>query len=95
MPEAKRGFVLLPRLQEVAKVFIRYVEGSHINRPNYADLSLLIEKALNWVNNGSEELIVKVTSEFESLSFEALQQLSEPIYKSPDPEDVGKRRFGP
>jgi hypothetical protein len=79
---------------KVERILTLCATGDTLDQPNYANLRLLITKALDWVTTKYDALCVDLTAELERAPLDALLAREQVKLAAPKLEEVGKRRKG-
>jgi hypothetical protein len=72
----------------VERVIYTVLEGGSLRQEDLSNLSLLIEKALSWVNSEIDGLCIYITNELEKVPRERLLSQPNVKYRSPEAEEV-------
>lgn len=88
------GAVLNKREHEskIAKIVTVSHTALTLEQGNYANLELLISKAMQWVKNEYDVLCAILTSELEEQQYDTLLAKEGLLYRTPTVEDLDKKR---
>lgn len=80
---------------KIAKIVTLAARGDIVSQENFTNLSLLVERAQEWVTCQYDELCDSITADLECLSHDELLALADVEYQKPVLDDVGIIRREP
>ncbi len=76
----------------IEEVICAMLEGNSLNQPNYSNLSLLVERALTWIEPEFDRLCKEIKAELEKIPRETLLRQPDVTYRAPEADDIHKPR---